>query len=51
MGSVQSLKLNETHAALLMEGRVLVHPIEVRKHAKILGIISCLFYDLHLIPG
>ena len=30
MGSVQSIKLNETHAALLMEGRVLVHPIEVR---------------------
>ena len=29
MGSVQSIKLNETHAALLMEGRVLVHPIEV----------------------
>jgi hypothetical protein len=32
MGSVQSIKLNETHAALLMEGRVLVHPIEVRHY-------------------
>ncbi|GAX77949.1 hypothetical protein CEUSTIGMA_g5391.t1 [Chlamydomonas eustigma] len=29
MGSVQSVKLNETHAALQMEGRVLVHPIEI----------------------
>mmetsp|Transcript_36982 Transcript_36982/g.82211 ORF Transcript_36982/g.82211 Transcript_36982/m.82211 type:complete len:1366 (+) Transcript_36982:300-4397(+) len=28
MGSVQSIKLNATHAAVLLEGRVLVHPIE-----------------------
>ncbi len=29
IGSVQSVKLNETHVALLIDGRVVVHPIEV----------------------
>lgn len=28
IGSVQSVKLNETHVALLIDGRVIVHPIE-----------------------
>lgn len=29
MGSVQRIRLNETHVTLLIDGRVLVHPIEI----------------------
>ena len=31
MGTVLSVKLNATHAAVLLEGKVVVHPIEVKK--------------------
>lgn len=29
MGSVQVIKLNSSHAAVLTEGKVIVHPIEI----------------------
>jgi WD repeat-containing protein 19 len=29
MGSVDSIRLNETHASVLTEGRIIMHPIEV----------------------
>lgn len=33
MGTVLSVKLNSTHAAVLLEGKVVVHPIEIKKGA------------------